>query len=243
MPEFSNFQEFLTCVREAQFTFTGLRDWIVSLFTSVRQTEVISGCIDTVLSYIATVQWLVPWVLIALSAVLCLFGKRLMALVRFLGCFVLGFVGGVNYLAPLIRQAVEIPAWVVGIVIGVVAAVLSKYLYYLLVAVGCGYSMYILCYRGEALPFLTQYTAGNMVACLVVMAVTLILLFVLLRFVEMAATAAAGSALILLTVSRMLFNYLEVAFIAENPALWNGVFIAVLALIGFAVQVKTRKRY
>ena len=243
MPEFSNFQEFLTCVREAQFTFSGLRDWIVSLFVAVRQTDVIAGCIDQVLSYIASVQWLVPWVLIALSAVLCLFGKRLMALVRFLGCFVLAFVAGVYYLAPLLPEAVEIPSWVIGLVVGVVAAVLSKFLYYALVAVGCGYGMYILCYRGELLPFLTQYNKGNMVACIVAMAVTLILLFVLFRFVEMAATAAVGSALILLTVSRMLFNYFEVPFIAANPVVWNGVFLAVLALLGFAVQVRTRKRY
>ena len=237
--------DFLTLVNaviNAEFSIPDIISAITILFTYmfsdptiVWVNELIRGAIEVVVPYL-------PFVYIGLGALLALLGKRIFPLPRFLAFLWLGFMLGTYYLSPLVLSVLpEMPAWIIGVVVGVIAAVLSKFLYFIAYAVAVGYPIYVLCFSVFLVEAMTPVGGRYWVALAIALAIVVVA-FLLRKFIEMLGTSRLGGFIIALSI-KMLWDYTTLDFLVGIE--WVGVLAitALVGLIGFIVQVKTRERY
>lgn len=240
---FSSFGEFLTCVKEARFTFDVVKDWIVSFFLSVKSNPDIAVIWDSLMHWIYSARILLITILIVICLGVAFFGRKIIGILKFCFFFVVGFVIGTHYLAPLLPSEIDIPAWIIGIVLALIAAVLYKFLYIICYTVVIGYSAYVFAYYGFFMNSDATYSSGRATACLVVAIVFLVLALIFKKYVEMVITAFLGS-----WCSVLLFRYHICKF--EKLALFSGHFwiaimipTIILTAVTAVVQIKTRRRY
>ncbi len=234
---FSNFSEFMKCVVEARFDFGYIWQRLVELFNSVTQNSEITSIWDKITGFIAPYMTFVLAGCMVLGIVICLFGKKISGILKFTTFFVLGYSLGVHFLEPIIPEEVWIPVWVVGLVIAIIAAVAYKFLFVGVYSVAVLYSIYRLCYFGFFLDEAPVFSTGKSVTSLAVAAVVLILSLILFRFVEMLLTASLGSLILTSAFSALVFDLGAKSWVVEL------VVFAVIALLGFLFQVRTRRRY
>ena len=232
---------FFTSVMNAEFDFSILGQFFGGYIWTVTNNAELLGMWNAFFSAIAPYAYVVPIVLIVLCAIVIFFGKKLVPLIRFLACIVVGYVVGVITVSPLINQIFVLPNYVSGIVIAIVAGVLAKFIYYIGIVLGVGYISYMVCFRAAIVPALTNYTKGNAIASLIVALIAIVLVLLLRKLIEMGATAFAGAFFISEIVIANYFNYTTV--IAVDPVIVKYVAVGIVALVGFIVQYKTRKRY
>jgi len=230
------FTTFLDTVKNGEFGFDKIFAFIADLWASIFANEHIIETMDWINSIIAVVVPYLPYILIALSAILLLFGKRLFGLLQFLTFFVVGYLLGVFYLTDLVVGFIpSIPAFAIGLAVGLVAAVLGRLLYIIAYIVCAGYSVYLVCISGMVLPEI----AGNYMVALIVAAIAIVLALLLRKIIERLGTAFLG-ALGILTIVRSWYDF--TALVPGQEVLVFYVACGVLALIGFAVQQATRKK-
>ncbi len=203
-------------------------------------------------------QYLPAIILVAVGLLVLLVGKKILPLLKVLFYFIVGFVAAFQLLTPMIcewfsMEATDTLSLIVGIVAGIVAALLFKVLTFLLVigvfGGGAGFGTYFLIENVPAIkdlvsdmPYLTYIIAG------VVGLIVLLIAWRLLRFIEMLLTSVAGAGIMTYGIVKM-YDFCEVL---NWGALGAGDFVVaisflavagVLALLGFIVQVKTRSYY
>lgn len=191
---------------------------------------------------ISVVEPYLPFIYIGLSLLLVFLGKRMFALPRFLAFLWLGFLLGTYYLSPLVLSVLpDMPAWIIGVVVGIIAAVLSKFIYFVAYAAVVAYPVYQLSFSLFLVDVLTP-EGGRYWVALAIALVVVVIFFLLRKFIEMLGTAALGGFFIAESI-RMLWDYTTLDFL--NGIEWVGTLAitVVIALIGFIVQVKTRERY
>lgn len=164
-----------------------------SIFDSVMQEASIAPYVANISAFIEGMGITFPIVLIVLSLIVGLFGRRLSDLVRVVLLFAIGFVASVYWLAPMVATVVPgIPGFAIGIAVGLFAAVMSR-LIYNLVYVGCiGFDVYNICFRGLFLVELTSLTQGNFTTSVTVAFVATLVALGLRKYLEMIITAVAG---------------------------------------------------
>ena len=175
------------------------------------------------------------YVLLAFSVLMAFFGKKLLGPQKFIAFLAVGFGAGEVYVAPLLVDILpSLPAWVSGLVVGVIAALLCKFLYWVAVAVAAGYSVFFVLYTDKffTLPEPKQIIAA--VAALVV----IVLVFIFLRFFERLGTAFLGGYL----SAVLLMKAVDLSFIPLDIAVTKWIVVGVIALLGFLVQIATRSR-
>lgn len=223
----------------ASYTFEDIWSKIKTVYTHV--TEV--SCVDLVDSVKTALSGVVPfmaYIIIALALLETFFGKKLIGIQKFVLSFVLGFLGGAAVVAPVISKLVEIPEWISGLVVGVVAAVLCKIVYWLVYVFAAGYSVYMILLSGAYLEFITASTKGNQVIALAGAVVAIVLALIFRNLIERAGTAALGAWGLVYGVKKL---YDFTALVPGAEKIVGLVVFGVIALVGFIVQVKTRKRY
>ncbi len=217
----------------------------VDKFNNILSSEL--GFWQKVLDFIDGFGYM-TYILLALGFIVALFGKKLLPLAKFFGFFAIGFVGGVLFLSPYITPNISfVKAWIVGLVIGLVAAIFCKIFYYLVVAGAAGGAVYYLCIYTQSgwlynvTKFISESARPTLYA-IIAAAVAVLIVLLLLKWIEMLGTAFLGSWLFVASLNT-LTKFMELEFIKNfnNIVFW--VIIGIVALIGFAVQVKTRKRY
>lgn len=242
-PQFTSFYEFLKCIAEARFSFEYIWDSIVSFYYSVIEGEAFSAIWNKLVLWLSPVESLLPVILMVIGALVCVFGKKINAVIKFIGLFIIGFAFGIGLLAGVLPASIPIPAWVIGIAVGLVAAVLYKFIYIILYSATILYSVYRLCYYGFYLDEAPEFSAGKALTSLAVAAVVLVLAIILIKYVEMFLSSALGSWLLVATFSH---HYIDLgaipSFGAYSWILELSVF-GVLTIVGFVVQFKTRRRY
>ena len=235
--------ELFELIKDAAYNFGDIAFLVSEFFNNMMADPHVAVLKDIMWGYISFLEPFLPFILIALYAVLACFGKKIFGILRFLAFFVVGFALGVYLLSPLVLSVIPtLPTWIIGVVVGIIAAVLSKLLYVIALAAAVGYSVYLVCFRGEILSALTSFTAGNYIYSLAVAAVFIVLVFILRKYVEMVGTAMLGGFGIACVV-RGFYDYTSLQpFVGIE---WLGVLVVTLifALVGFIVQFRTRSRY
>ena len=193
----------------------------------------VKGMIGAYMAYL-------PMILLALCVIEVFFGKKLFGIQKFLLCFFVGFCGGVYFIADAITF-IALPDYIIGAVVGLVCAILCKLCYWLGYVGTFGYLAYMICFSGAYLAMVTVYTKGNLIFSAAAAVIVIVLALIFRKFIEMLATSALGAYGIVSIVDKNFFDFGSLGFATEDIV--KLAVIGVITLIGFIVQVKTRKRY
>ncbi len=239
---FTSFGEFITCVKEARFTFSVIWQAIVSFFKDVIANPDVFAVWEGFLVAIEPIYTFVLIIGIVLALTMAFFGKKIMGAINFILFFGLGFLLGTHLLAPLLPADIALPGWIIGVVLALILGVLSKFLYIAFYAVAGGYSVYVLAYYGFFIIETPAYSSSRAIGCLIAALVAVVIIFVFKKYFEMLLTSVLGAWLAVLAFIRI---YDFTAWSLFEGMEWLGILIvsAIVAALGLAVQVKTRKRY
>ena len=232
-----DFGAFFGDLKEANFDFTAIGEWIGAVYDTVVENTTV---LDIWNGGVSTLSFLAPYLLLIFllgSLVITFFGKKLSKPIEFIAIFVIAFCLGTCYISPLLDPFVELPHWIMGLIVAAVAAVLYRFVYIVLVVIAFGYSVYMIVYRPDVL---TPLLSGNYVTALIAAAVVLLLLFIFRNFTEAVGFAVFGAWLTALTV-RGFFDY--TVWLGENGYILVWILTLIVAIPGSIVQIKMRKKY
>ena len=220
-----------------------IKDWLVSVFMSIKENPDIAAIWDSLMHWIYSARVLLITILIVACLGVAFFGKKIIGVIKFCFFFVVGFAVGTHYLAPLLPSEIDIPAWIIGVVVALIAAVLYRFLYIILYTVTIGYGAYVFAYYGFFVRNDAVYSNGRAAACLVVALVFLIIALAFRKYIEMIITSFLGS-----WCAVLLFRYHICKF--EKLSLFSGHFwiaimvpTIIITAVTAVVQIKTRRRY
>ena len=214
----------------AEFDFSAMKELWFKLYTH----PFVENLLQPIWAFIESLPPL-AWAAIVgvLALVFSNFGKKLLLCPVFVGITALSFAGGATYIAPrldaLVGEWIPIDPMVVGIVVGVIGAILFLPIYFCLFAAGIGYTVYLFVYP-VALTLFGDTTA--MIVGLGAAIAVVVVAFIFRKWVEMGLTAIIGAYIAMLAVNMVVLL----------PALYNYIIWAVLAVQGLVVQIKTRRR-
>ncbi len=224
--------EFFQKVAQAAYSFQDIGDFFKKML--------LEGDIRT---YYEKAIGLIPdfyiYVLLAFSVLMAFFGKKLLGPQKFIAFLAVGFGAGEVYVAPLLVDILpSIPAWVSGLVVGLIAALLCKFLYWIAVALATGYSVYMVLYTGMIFELPVDASMKQIVAAVAAL-VLVVLVFIFLKFFERLGTAFLGGYL----STTLLMTVVDFSFITFwDISVTKWILVGVIALLGFIVQVATRSR-
>ena len=233
---------FLESIKNATLGLEDIFGYLKNMVTGTLADATVDGALTWVKNLLNPVWAYRFYAFMLLAIIVAFFGKRLLGLLKFLGAFALGFCAGESLLAPMISFIPDNWAWVIGLVVGLVAALLIKFLYYVIVIVGVGYGAYFCAYSATYLPQVFNFTKGNWIYALIVAAVAIILVLLLLKWLEMLGTSVLGGYWFALSLASV-YNICTLPFLANYGVIPHYVVMGIVALIGFIIQIKTRKKY
>ena len=164
-----------------------------SILKSVLTEQSIAPFVDKFNSFVAYLGDFYPIAIITICFIIGLFGRRLSGLIRVCLLFAVGFVASVHWLAPIVVKIVPgVPAILVGIAVGIFAAVMSRMIYDF-VYIGCiGFDTYNICFNALFLVEITAMTKGNIPLCVGIAAVAVVLALLIRKYLEMLLTAGVA---------------------------------------------------
>lgn len=233
---------FFNKVLAAEFDFSAIGQFFKNLYNG-SFTGKLEELWDKLWDMVSMIHGFVPYILLALALVQLLFGKRLLGVQKFIGAFAIGYAASVVYLVPLIADlSAKLGefGWIFGIVVGIIAILIRKVLYMVVYIAAFAYIPYYLVYSGS----IVESFGGNYIYAGAAAAAVVILAILLRKWVEMLGLSALGAYCVVATVDVQLGLYDKIPRIPGLPEFAFGlILVGVLTLIGFIVQVKTRKRY
>lgn len=163
-----------------------------SIINSVMSEPSIAPFFASYQTFVEALGSFYPILLIALSLVVGLFGRRQSGLLRVVLLFAVGFVASVYWVAPVVQEFVTIPGYAIGLAFGILAAVMSRMIYDF-VYIGCiGFDVYNICFNALFLVELTALTQGNLASSVGIAVVATIAALLLRKYLEMIITAGIG---------------------------------------------------
>lgn len=233
---------FFNKVLAAEFDFSAIGQFFKNLYNG-SFTGKLEELWDKLWDMVSMIHGFVPYILLALALVQLLFGKRLLGVQKFLGAFAIGYAASAVYLVPVIADMsakLGDLGWIFCIVIGIIAILIRKVLYMAVYIAAFAYIPYYLVYSGT----IVESIGGSYIYAGAAAAVVVILAVLLRKWVEMLGLSALGAYCVVATVDVQLGWYDMIPRIPGLPEFAFGlILVGVLTLIGFFVQVKTRKRY
>ncbi len=225
--------EFFNKVLAAEYDFSAIGQFFKDLYNG-SLTGSLREMWDNILGIPA-----VAYVLLVLALLQLFAGKHLLGIQKFVGGFAVGYAASVVFLAPVLADlipAIADYAWIVGIVFGVIGVLIRKVIYMAVYIIAFAYIPYFVLYSGT----LVEALKGQLVIAAAAAVVIVVLAIVLRKWVEMLGLSALGA----YCVTKILdVKFGVVALIPLDAKLVTLILIGVLTLIGFIIQVKTRKRY
>ena len=192
-------------------------------------------------AFMAEHRPLVLLLLLPILLVVGFFGKRLFGYVRVFLFFVLGFAAGYFLCSPYVQQYIPaIPAVVTASFLGILLAVLSKFVYNALFVGVIGFDVFNICFNALFFSELEQLTKGDYVVSIAVAVVVVAIALLLRRYVEMILTAAIGG-IGFAFVFREVFVY--TAFVLIKPDITSLVLGGILAVVMLIFQYVTRLKW
>ena len=239
----ANVVEFFYSVREARFNLRMLWEWVVSTFNSMTETPDIQGVWNGLMTFVAPIYTSFIWILVVACLLSAFFGRKIMGAVRFCVFFIIGFFAGIYFLAPILPAKIGIPAVVAGLVIALIAAILSKFLYTLVYVFFFGYGAYSTLLSLLLLNPTAAYSNTKAILCLAVSVVVVILALVFRKYIEMALTSFFGALGAAVLVDANVYKFTALSLFGANARFALIIVAGVVALLALFVQVKTRRLY
>ena len=236
------FLNFFDSVSKGAFDFKAIGDFFTSRFAEIGASPELAQFWSTIMNLLNPVMAILPFVLMALSAVELLFGKKTLPFQRFLLFTAMGYVVGVVYVSPIINNVLTLPNYVSGVVIAVVAGVLSKYLYFATLGVAAWYTVYFVSFTGFIGP-LAGLTLSNGPIGFIAATVVTVLVFVFRKYIEMIGTSFLGGLFISKCFAWGIYDYTKIPSLGPNGYILGLVAIGILGIVGSIFQIKHRKRY
>ena len=221
----------------AEYGFDVIYQATVNLLLDISSNTYINTWWTATWEFLSFLGIWIPIMLGVIFLIVALFGKKMFSVLRFTAYFIAGFVAGVCWLSPLVLPIIPtLPTWVIGVVGGIVAGVLSKVLYILSYAIVAGYSVYLFFCGGMIVPL-----AGNYVVALIAAVAAIVLVFVFRKFIEMAGTSMLGGFGVA-TVIRHFYDFTTWELFVGREWLGMLILTVIVAILGFLVQYATRER-
>lgn len=240
---YASFGEFFDALKEARFGFGAFWQWVTDLYYSMTVNSDIAKIWNGLMNLIRPIYVVIPIILIIFAVLVALFGRKMMPVLKFFFFLVIGFALGVYFITPLVSRIISVPGWVCGLVIGVVSAVLYRFLYLAFYSIACLYSVYILCYSGFYISPTIEHSTGRALLCLGISAVAVILAIMLRKYIEMFGTAMLGGYLVALVFRSFIFDYRLLPFLAATPKIGAFVIAFLIGVPATVFQYKKRRRY
>lgn len=225
-------KDFFSKVVSGEFGFDSLKESIIRFNEAVFTHQDMTFLSD----FYNSAAGVMPYVTIAVMFLFLFFGKKLLPQIKFVCSFLVGFGLGVYFLAPTVDGIISgIPAWVSGLVIALLLLAINRLFYFLFFIFATFFAVSLLLNS-----FLNLGTSILIFAAVIGVIIALIFK----KYVEMCGTAFLGAFIMLKEVNSSLFAFnteinLGTAFSIELVSL----IAIIIAVIGFIVQIKTRKRY
>ncbi len=171
--------------------------------------------------------WL-PFALMLFGLLEAFFGRKFLSSQKLLLGFIIGFAIGTVYIAPQISKIIAIDHMVIGIALGIVIAVFKTPLYFITLSSALLYTFYYMLINVMSFSIFFALTVGAVA--------TILTLLFLLKWVELVGTAFIG-AWIFAASSSLIISYPE-----DHALLIARIIIAVIAILGFIVQLKSKNK-
>ena len=240
---FSTAGEFFSALMEARLDFAPLWQLITDLYNAIALNPDMQAVWQTVMRVLSPIYAVLPYILILLALTVSFFGKKIIAVLKFLFFFVLGFSLGLHFITPWIGLTVDVPGWVCGLVIAIVAATLYRTLYMVAYVAAGGYCLYMVFYNGfYAIPR-PEFNGYRAIISLVFVVLAVLLTLLVRKYIEMLGTAILGGYFVALILRAFIFDYRTLSFIAATPKLGTLVITLIIAIPAFIVQFRTRRKY
>lgn len=240
---FTNFSEFMTCLKEARFTFEYIWDNVVAVFHKIAANDTISRMWNGFMDAVAPVHMMIMTLGVIVCLVIAFLGKKLLPLMKFSFFFLLGFVLGTHYLAPLLPPDVSLPPWIIGLVLAIIAGVISRFAYIVSYTAVTAYSMYLLSFYGFYLKLDAVYSAKRAAACIVVALIITVLALIFRKYCEMVGTAVLGAWCAVWLFTHCIYDFTAWSVFRGYEGVVVAFVVTVISVFGSIVQIKTRKRY
>lgn len=240
---FESFAEFFEALWHTDFGFAALWQWMTEVYWTTVYLPGVMEIREILIDFLEPAQTFIPYILIALSFLVAFLGKKLMPVLKFITFALVGFFAGAYFITPLFEGVVAVPSWVCGLIIGILAAVLYRFVYYLLYGAFSVWFVYVICYTGFTFAPQTEHSASKAVTCIVIAVAVTVFAFIFRKYVEMAGTSVLGGYLVYAIITYMIFDLSSLEFLALTPWVAPLVITLLVGIPGFVVQVRTRKRY
>lgn len=234
---------FIDSISKAKYDFWAIADFFNARLGEILGNEELMNIWNSIYGVLSPLGIIIPLLIIGFGVSVVLFGRKFISVQRFAVFFVVGYCIGVQYVSPVINNVLVLPNYISGIVIALVAAVLCKYLYFLLLGAVVFYSVYYFCFTALYLTFLRTITMGNGFISFIVASGFVALVFVFRKYVEMAGTAALGGLIISKSIAIGIYDYTTLSILGDKGWVAELAIIALIAVGGFIYQVKHRERY
>ena len=224
--------QFIKSVIAGEYDFNGFVGKLGEFFNFLGAT-VISG--ELTLKSFFSSAGLYSYILMGVGALLLLYGKKYLPLIKLLLFGGVGYVVGYVILAPMIApylgESSLFSPITCGAVTALILAVLSKLVYSILFYGIAAMFAYVIAYAGGLIEL---PTIGNATLSYAVVGAVVLLLLIKRKSAERLGTAFLGSYLIVSGISKNFYALV-------SPTIW--IIIGVLSLIGYRFQYRRRKKY
>ena len=219
-----------------EFGYTELSQYIRD-FNSVVES-------DSTVSVITGITNSLPmhYIMIVAMLVIAFWGKKLLPLINFLTVFTIGCGVGIYYIHEPLSAVIPLPSIVSGLLIGILAAIIYRLVYIILFIGITFYGTFTIGYAvlGTALSGLGDLRGYIFMG---IAAVVVIVALIFRRYAEMLGTAVLGGAVIARLVSKHIYDFTALSLFGGKTWLAILLVTAIIAIPGFIVQFKTRRRY
>lgn len=215
---------------------------LTKLFDTVIADPSIAPYVEPFMDFIEPLSFFFGIALAALCLLMGLFGQRMFGFIRWALVFVVGFVAGAGLLAPIVQKfAPAINALMVGLAVGLILAVLSRFIYNVVFVAVIGFDTYNICYSALFIPALESFSKGDMVKSIAVAVICVIIALILRKYLEMIVTAGIGGIGLAFAIDTKLFTYTN--FLPLDATLCAIIFGSVITLVMLVYQFKNRIRF
>jgi len=168
---------------------------ISDLYNAVIQHPNMSGIVTPIQSFFSALGIFSAVILLLISIGEMLYGKKYLHYQLPVIFTVVGFSIGTTLFASLLADAgMKIAPWIVGIVVAIVFALLSTWLFDAIYLFGIGYSTYMVFAGGNLIPdTVSKFMKGNMIIGLVVTIVVIVLVIIFKEWVKLFTFSFIGA--------------------------------------------------